>query len=234
MRCGSDRSPAHARMSNVATVKNQLPGITSFSRSLPAGRIHQFMRVAGHDAVRAQALHDWNEAIGSALFRPLQKLELALRARIPVAFENIYGPAWYQDPRFKKKSDLADRKSIAAAIQRLMAAGLSIDSDALMAKAPFGLCVGLLRPIYNPEVWSKELHRTFPALPASEGRPGLASIASHAAWLRNRIDHHEPLVDVDLSLSHSKILKALGWIDLVLAARARRDTAVQQLLRAKP
>jgi hypothetical protein len=92
----------------------------------------------------------------------------------------------------------------------------------------------LLRPIYNPAVWSKELQRTFPALPAGEGRHGLAKIASHATWLRNRIDHHEPLVELDLSLSHSMILKALGWIDLVLAARARADTAVQQLLRAKP
>jgi len=218
----------------VTTVKNQLPAITSFSRSLPAGRISQFMRVAGHDAVRAQALHDWNEEIGSALYRPLQKLELALRARIPTAFENVYGPAWYQDPDFRKKSDLADRKSIAAAIQRLMAEGHPVDADAIMAKAPFGLCVGLLRPIYNPTVWSKELANTFPALPVSEGRSSLAAIVSHAAWLRNRIDHHELLIEIDLSLSHSNILKALGWIDLVLAARARKDTSVQQILRAKP
>ena len=218
----------------MTTVKNQLPPITSFARSLPAGRIRQFMRVAGHDPVRAQALHDWNEEIGSALYRPLQKFELALRARIPMAFEKVYGPSWYQAPAFRKKSDVADRKSIGSAIQRLMADGLAVDADAIMAKASFGLCVGLLRPIYNPEVWSKELFNTFPALPPGEGRNGLASIASHAAWLRNRIDHHELLVELDLSLSHSKILKALAWIDLVLAARARTDTAVQRLLRAKP
>ena len=218
----------------MTTLNKQLPPITSFSRSLPPGRIRQFMRVAGHDPVRAQALHDWNEQIGSALFRPLQKFELALRARIPTAFEAVYGPNWYRDPGFRQKSDPADRNSIAESITRLMAEGVPIEADAIMAKASFGFCVGLLRPIYNPEVWSKELHRTFPALPAREGRSGLAGIASHAARLRNRIDHHEPLVELDLSLSHSKILKALGWIDLVLAARARADTAVQQLLRAKP
>lgn len=218
----------------MTTVKNQLPPITSFARSLPAGRIRQFMRVAGHDPVRAQALHNWNEEIGSALFRPLQKFELALRARIPTAFEAIYGHDWYRDPGFRKTAALADRNSIAESIKRLMADGVAIDSEAIMSKASFGFCVGLLRPIYNPDVWSKELHRTFPALPATEGRSGLASIASHAAWLRNRIDHHEPLVELDLSLSHSKILKALGWIDLVLAARARADTTVQQLLRTKP
>lgn len=218
----------------MTTVKNQLPPITSFARSLPAGRIRQFMRVAGHDPVRAQALHDWNEEIGSALYRPLQKFELALRARIPAAFEKVYGPTWYQEAAFRKSSDLADRKSIAEAIQRIMAEGLAVNADAIMAKASFGLCVGLLRPIYNPDVWSKELTNTFPALPPSEGRGGLAKIASHAARLRNRIDHHEPLVELDLSLSHSNILKALGWIDLVLAARARADTTVQQLLRSKP
>lgn len=218
----------------MTRVNKQLLPITCFSRSLPPGRIRQFMRMAGHDPVYAQALHDWNEQIGSALFRPLQKLELALRTRIPTAFETVYGPDWYKDPGFRKKSDLADRNSIAESIKRLMAEAVPIDAEAVMAKASFGLCVGLLRPIYNPEVWSKELYRTFPALPTSEGRHGLAVIASHAAWLRNRIDHHEPLIEIDLSLSHSRILKALGWIDLVLAARARKDMSVQQLLRAKP
>lgn len=218
----------------VTKVKKQLPPITSFARSLPAGRIQQFLRLAGFDPVRAQALHDWNEEIGAALYRPLQKFELALRARVPAAFEAVYGPTWHQDPDFRKSSELADRNNISTAIQRLMAENSPVDTDSIMAKAPFGLCVGLLRPIYNPGVWSKELANTFPALPASEGRSGLANVASHAAWLRNRIDHHEPLIEIDLSLSHSRILKALGWIDLVLAARARSDTAVQQLLRVKP
>lgn len=218
----------------VTKVEKQLPPITSFARSLPAGRIQQFLRLAGFDAVRAQALHDWNEEVGAALYRPLQKFELALRTRVPAAFEAVYGPAWYRDPDFKISSNIADRNNIAAAIQRLMTEGSAVDTDSIMAKAPFGLCVGLLRPIYNPAVWSKQLATTFPALPGSEGRSGLANIASHAAWLRNRIDHHEPLIEIDLSFSHSRILKALSWIDLVLAARARTDATVQQLLRAKP
>lgn len=218
----------------MASVKNQLPPLTSLAGSLPDGRIRHFLRLAGHDAVRAHALHDWNEQIGSALFRPLQKLELALRTRVGEAFERVYGPDWFREPAFRAAAASADRATLATAVQRLMSEAARIDGESVLAKASFGLCVGLLRPTYNPDVWSKELRRTFPALPLDQGRLELAGLASHAAWLRNRIDHHEPLVELDLSLSHSKILRLLGWIDPAVAALARADTAVQTLLRSKP
>lgn len=218
----------------MSPVNNQLPPLTSLAGSIPPGRIRHFLRVAGHDPVRAHALHEWNEKLGAALFRPLQKLELALRARVGGAFERVFGPDWYRDPGFQAIAAAADRNTIATAVQRLMKEAAPIDGEAVLAKASFGLCVGLLRPTYNPPVWSRELHRTFPGLPTTESRYSFAKLASEAAWLRNRIDHHEPLVELDLSLLHSNILQALGWIDSTVAALARGDSKVQELLRAKP
>lgn len=218
----------------MSPVKNQLPPITSLAGSIPPGRIQHFLRVAGHDPVRAHTLHAWNEEIGSALFRPLQKLELALRTRVGGAFEHVFGPDWFRDPAFQAIAATADRTTIATAVQRLMKEAAPIDSEAVLAKASFGLCVGLLRPGYNPSVWSRELRRVFPHLPATETRNSLAGLASKAAWLRNRIDHHEPLVELDLSLKHSELLQALAWIDPAIASLAAADTKVQELLRAKP
>lgn len=218
----------------MSPVKNQLPPLTSLSGSIPSGRIRHFLRMAGHDPVRAHALHAWNEDVGSALFRPLQKLELALRARVGDAFEHVFGPDWFRDAAFQAVAASADRTTIAAAVQRLMKEAAPIDGEAVLAKASFGLCVGLLRPCYNPSVWSRELRRIFPHLPATESRDSLAKLASRAAWLRNRIDHHEPLVEVDLSLRHSEILQALEWIDPAIASLAAADTTLQELLRAKP
>jgi hypothetical protein len=157
----------------VTTLNKQLPPITSFSRSLPPGRIRQFMRVAGHDPVRAQALHDWNEQIGSALFRPLQKFELALRARIPSAFEAVYGPDWYQDPGFRKKSDPGDRNSIAESIKRLMSDGLPVDAESIMSKAPFGLCVGSCARSITPPCGARSCNAPF--LPFRRARGATAS-----------------------------------------------------------
>lgn len=112
--------------------------------------------------------------------------------------------------------------------------GLAIEAEAMMAKSSFGLCVGLLRPVFNPDVWSTQLRVVFPHLPADQGRHELAQLGSQAAALRNRIDHHEPLVDLDLSLQHAKVMKLLACIDPALAAKAQADHTVPLLLRAKP
>lgn len=215
-------------------LNNQLPAITDLARSLSDARIRQFLRQAGHDPVRAQQLHDWNENIGAALFKPLQKIELALRVRINQAFTAAYGPDWFRAEAFLDRANYADRTSVAGAMQRLLRSGKPIDADAMLANSSFGLCVGLLRPLYNPDVWSQQLFPSFPQLPKHLGRHELAERASQAAQLRNRIDHHEPLIERDLSLDHQKLLELLGWIDHRLAAHAQRDRSVPQLLRAKP
>jgi len=109
-----------------------------------------------------------------------------------------------------------------------------IDAENVMAKASMGLWVGLLRPVYNPSVWSGRLRSVFPHLPAEQGRHELAQLASRAAVLRNRVDHHEPLIEMDLSRSYADLMRLLSWIDPALAARAGGTAAVPRLLRVKP
>ncbi|MEG3172140.1 hypothetical protein U1708_07925 [Sphingomonas sp. ZB1N12] len=201
---------------------------------IPPARSAAFLRAAGGDPERALALHDWNEAVGAAFYPMLQKAELGLRTKVGAAMEASWGPLWFTDPEFLRINDFAVHKEVATAIHRLMARDAVVDADGLMEKSSFGLWVGLLRPIFNPPVWMTRLRTAFPALPVTEGRHELASLASHAANLRNRIDHHELLIGLDLSTDHADVMTLLGWIDRSLAARARTTCTVRQLLRAKP
>lgn len=218
----------------MAAVNNQLPNIHSLAGVIPLGRMNHFLRAAGWDPVRALALHDWNEAVGAAFYPSLQKAELALCVKVEAAMEMAYGSSWFADPAFLSVKDRAVSNEIAAASQRLIASSLAVDAAGIMAKASFGLWVGLLRPIYNPPVWMNHLRAAFPFLPQGEGRHELANLASHAASLRNRIDHHEPLIGLDLSADHSDLMTLLGWLDPPLLARARAKCTVQLLLRTKP
>ncbi len=217
----------------MAAVTNQLPDIHSLLGLVPPARILRFYRAAGRDAQRALALHDWNEAVGAAFYPLLQKVELALTVKVESAMAAVYGPDWFADPTFLRAADYATRAEIAGTRRRLIAAGRPIDADGVMEKSSFGFWVGLLRPIFNPPVWMTQLSATFPALPLGVGRHDLAKLASAAATLRNRIDHHEPLIGLDLSARHSDIERLLTWIDPGLAARAD-GKAVQRLLRQKP
>ena len=218
----------------MAAVNKQVLDIHSLGGVIPPGRVTQFLRAAGRDPVRALALHDWNEAVGGAFYSPLQKAELALRVKVESAMAAAYGATWFADPAFLGVNDWAVHAEITSASRRLMTDGAPVDADGLMAKASFGLWVGLLRPIFNPPVWMTRLRTAFPALPVGEGRHELAGLAARAAFLRNRIDHHEPLIALDVSALHTDLMTLLRWIDPALAARAKAGCTVQQLLRAKP
>lgn len=217
----------------MAAVMNQLPDIYSLTGLIPPARILRFFRAAGRDAQRALALHDWNEAVGAAFYPLLQKVELALIVKVESAMVAVYGPDWFAVPAFLRATDHATRAEVADTRRRLMAADRPVDTDGIMDKASFGLWVGLLRPIFNPPVWMTQLSIAFPFLPAGIGRHDLAKLASAAALLRNRVDHHEPLIRLDLSARLSDIVTLLTWIDPALAARAD-GKAVQLLMRGKP
>lgn len=184
--------------------------------------------------MRALALHDWNEAVGAAFYCSLQKAELALRVKVECAMAASYGPAWFVDPDFLRINDWAVHNEIATATHRLMSRGAVVEANSLMERASFGLWVGLLRPAFSSPVWLTQLRTAFPALPTGTGRHELAMLGSRAANLRNRIDHHEGLIGLDLSRYHTDVMTLLGWIDPVLVARARAACTVQLLLRAKP
>ena len=218
----------------MTAVTKQGLTIHSLSGVIPPARSAHFLRAAGGDPVRALALHDWNEAVGAAFYIPLQKTELVLRVKVEAAMAATYGATWFVHPDFVQIADWAVHKEIATATHRLMAKGADVDGDGLMEKASFGLWVGMLRPVFNPPVWMSQLRTAFPALPTSEGRHALATLASRAVNLRNRIDHHEPLIGLDLSRYHTDVMTLLKWNDPALAARARATCTVRQLLRAKP
>lgn len=218
----------------TAETARQPLSIDALAGVIPAGRVGHFMRAAGFDPVRAAALHAWNEEVGAAFFGPLQKVELALRTKVESAFADVFGPCWFASPAFLAISDHADRRSLAEVRNRLVANDVPIDAQGVMAKASMGLWVGLLRPVYNPPVWSGRLRFVFPHLPAEQGRHELALLASRAAVLRNRVDHHEPLIEMDLSRSHADVMRLLRWIDPSLASRAGNSAAVPRLLRVKP
>lgn len=218
----------------MAAVNNQLPSIQILRGLIPPARAAHFLRAAGADPIRAFALHEWNESVGGAFYPSLQKVELALRVRVERALSAVYGASWFIDQRFLGIKDHAVHGEIATASHRLMSGSAPVNADGLMQKASFGLWVGLLRPIFNPPVWSGQLRTAFPMLPVGIGRADLAKLASRAAALRNRIDHHEPLIGLDLSAYHSDVMQLLEWIDRRLAARAGIACSVPQLLRTKP
>lgn len=197
-------------------------------------RVGAYLKAAGFDPVRALALYLWNAQLGAAFHPPIQAVEVALRNRIATAFAQVFGPDWWRDPGFRAICGGDRIRDLEVVVDRILKRGQAATIGQVVAGLSFGFWVSLLQARYNPAVWSSQLRATFIALPAGVSRGDLAQAAGKVAFLRNRIDHHEPILKMDLSREFAEMMTLLGWICPVKQAWIRPHCRVPDLLRQKP
>jgi hypothetical protein len=176
------------------------------------------MKVAFNDANLARALYVWNREISSAFFEDISVLEVALRNAVHRALSERYGDDWYTagpllDSRAVK--DLADAWERIPANQRSNLATNGKIHGRVVANCMFGFWTNLLDaggPTGQPAprdrvdydtLWStKQLTKVFKGLRAvakeTEEKPTRAWVhhqVKEVKDIRNRISHHESLVD---------------------------------------
>lgn len=197
-------------------------------------RLNAYLMATGFDQDRALRLYLWNAQIGEAFHLPIQAIEVGLRNRIEAALSEVFGPEWWQDPRMLAIVDDDRRADLALVLKRIRNRKLTLGTGQVVAGLSFGFWVGMLQARYNPGLWGGRLHKVFPDYPANRNRATLAATAGRAAWLRNRIWHHEPVMKLDLSLEYATLMKLLGWISAAKADWVRANCRVPILLRQKP
>lgn len=197
-------------------------------------RLGTYLTAAGFDPDRALRLYLWNAEIGDAFHLPIQAVEVALRNRIVSALISTYGANWWTNRRFQSDASGKTKQDIQVAIGRIRQRGQIVTSSQLVASLSFGFWISLLHRRFNPSLWSAQLRITFPSLPAHKGRDDLYALASAVLFLRNRIDHHEPVIKMNLSEAFSQMMLLLGWICPVKLSWIRPKCRVPGLLRLKP
>lgn len=201
---------------------------------LPEDRIGTYLTAAGFNETRALDLYWWNVEIGEAFHMPIQAVEVSLRNRVASAFDAVFGPLWWSHQDFRRTAGRTGVAEIETAIKRIRQRGQILTTNQLIASLPLGFWVGLMRSRFNPEVWSTQLRATFPSLPSTASRYDMVDLASEVLYLRNRIDHHEPIFKMDLSKAFADQMRLLCWICPVMHAVVRPKCRVMALLRRKP
>ncbi len=74
----------------------------------------------------------------------------------------------------------------------------------------------------------------FPHLPAQVGRQELESRCERVRGLRNRISHHEPLLNRDISKDYSQALELLRWMSPEKAEWVKPRLETMQIPRRRP
>lgn len=203
--------------------------------SISSERFATYINHAHGNKQRAIELYEWNAAVSSAFYNPLQALEVTMRNTMARELSCVYGAAWYDNPRCQL--DYGSSKRIESAKNKLRRNKYQVDPPHMLAELSFGFWVSLLGPggkncNYEMELWRPILYKSFPAV--KKGRKDVHKPLDYLRTFRNRIAHYEPIFKRHLEQDYLSILECIGWMCPVTEAWVAHHSQVTATLSAKP
>jgi hypothetical protein len=152
----------------------------------------------------------WNTALSESLYGPIQGLEVTLRNKIHRRFSDQFGARWYDDARVGLQ--YAQRDQVLRAKLSLQHQGKPLDPSRLIAELSFGFWVGLFGRRYETHLWRPHLRQLFTNAPSPLLRKDVHRVLDEIRFLRNRVAHHEPILQRALTQEHVLVLTAIAWL----------------------
>lgn len=182
-------------------------------RALSQPRLSTYLNAAGHDWDKAWQLYIWNARIGEAFHLLIQTVEVGIRNCTDQLLVSKYGPQWGTHDQFIEILDPEQCKDLELVKKRIKNRQLPLVNGQIVAGLSFGFWVGLLHKRYNVEIWSGDnLRIAFSNLPDGKTRKVVFKRCAEVLLLRNRISHHEPIINRDISLDYSNAVELIRWI----------------------
>lgn len=213
--------------------------VAALDRSITPIRMSTYLFAASDDLHLARELYLWDRVVSVSLLADLAILEVALRNAMSAQLKLKWGAEWYANPDVP----LDDRTSSTLSNAWGRITGIKTP-DKLIAQCMFGFWRGLLdkgdhigrtprRVRCDYEVlWRGVLDKAFPGGRAQAQADGIRwnreyalAVVSRINDLRNRVAHHEPLVNgFPLSGQQTRLSVQDAYGDLLrLAAMLDRD-----------
>jgi hypothetical protein len=217
-------------------------------RWLSPARFARFIGAAGGDRARAVALYEWNAVVSAAFQRDLAHVEVALRNGYDMAASNWGGQGhWLRDghnvvlaPLFRTKRggraparhvdvNAKPRQAVKQAVQA--AGGPGAAPGKVVAELGFGFWRYLSSSAHEKALWVPYLHRAF-APGTARSYVDVRVTRLHA--LRNRVAHHEHLLQEDLLARSKDVLDLAGALSAELATHLLATSTVPALMAQRP
>jgi hypothetical protein len=174
-------------------------------------RYDRFLEAAGGDHEHAMALYEWHAELTVASFAMIHCFEVLLRNAIDTTLGRgqPQGPikdTWLLDFEILQPDGI---KQVIVAIERLEK-GKIVTRGRIVAGMAFGFWAGLFGRRYE-ELWRHRLRAAFPH--AALTRKDLSKRMRGIQRFRNRVAHHDSLLDQTVEVSIEDMLAIAGWID---------------------
>lgn len=188
-------------------------------QALSLERFGRYLDWAAGDRPRGVALYTLNTQVSESLYTPLQMLEVALRNRIHAVMHAAYHETWFQDPAIVLKARQAEQ--VAMAIADIEFNGKDVTPGRIVAALTFSFWTAMFGPDYET-LWQKTLHE-IGRRPDGKGlrRKDFSGPLHPVRTIRNRIAHHEPILNWNLRKHYGNIIAMTEWLSPPAAAWCR-------------
>ena len=210
------------------TQRNEQPPLRALRAAVSESRFATYLRHSGGDEELAWRLYEWNLEVSAALMTPLNMLEVTLRNRLYEAGARPYGSNWLTTSTHFRA---AERAIVAGASDYLTRRNTPVNPGAVIAELPLGFWVGLLANHYDQTLWRQGLHRAFAS---GTNRRELHPQLDRLRTLRNRIAHHEHLLNRDVEADLTRIDTVLEQLDPDVATWVRQLPAARSAISTRP
>lgn len=201
--------------------------------AISAERMGTYLIAAGFSEELAMALYAWNMKL-SASFMPLFcSAEVCLRNRVEPRLADVFGPIWWEDSDLHEQLGGSGWRVVQDARRAIQRLGVPVTRGRMTAELSFGFWENMLLPKYQTFLWSP-IHPLFPDLSATVDQAALFGRCTAVRALRNRIAHHEPIIQRNITQDFADCLGLIGWLSNDMAAWIKPHCDVMRLLRQKP
>lgn len=205
--------------------------IAALRKALSEPRFATYLAKGGNDERYALALYLYNVRIARAFLFPLGVVEVTLRNAIDERLVAIHGRDWHRDTFFRQS--VLTTESLAALDKAITRSGPNPSRGQVIAELTFDFWSNLLRPEYS-DFWRTNLNIVFPNIPRGMSRREVQGMVRTINTFRNRVAHHEPVLDLNITDIHAKIVDLVSLRCEETAAWLKHHSDVSAATRTRP
>lgn len=210
--------------------------------ALSEPRLTPYLKIAG-DKKQALALYEWSTRTASASFEAVGHLEILLRNALDKALKEFYNEKERGIPWFLLNTPGGEnvRDAVMSVRQRLQQQEQSHGSGStthprdsrhqIIAGLNFGFWSGLVGPKYE-QLWRDCVHHAFPY--SSGRRKDVATALERVRKFRNRLAHHDSMINVDVPFEIRQIIEIARYIDNDAAAWLEKNNLAMRVYADHP
>ncbi|MER8395176.1 Abi family protein [Mesorhizobium sp. M1340] len=199
--------------------------------SISEPRFATYLSKGGNHEEYALALYLFNARVAKAFLYPINVAEVTLRNAVDEILVSKFQQNWHQDAAFRDHTLTPEGLwTLDKAIQR---AGQNASRDQIVATLTFDFWSNLFRSEYGP-LWRTTVNLAFPHLQHGESRQDIQNLVRPINTFRNRVAHHEPILDMNITDIYAKIIRLTELRCKETAKWMRHHSTLSAVVRTRP